>query len=217
MFKPALGDQLYNQITAQLAIDNPPNNEGAHLGSAYDNGWFGYVQKDLRDLLAQVPSAPSHRTAPTCTPRRRRRHRRLCRARGQGQGQAAALRARRGQRQGRGQRPGAPSPSPTPAPQPSTPAAGGVLQPWHRVYCGNGVLSACRAMLMDTLRQALAADPAKLYADSDCANAGEPGGLQKCFDAIGFRAVGAITQPLTAWVNRPTYQQALEIQGHRPR
>ena len=217
MFKPALGDQLYNQITAQLAIDNPPNNEGAHLGSAYDNGWFGYVQKDLRDLLAQVPSAPSRRTAPTCTPRRRRRHRRLCRARGQGQGQAAALRARRGQRQGRGQRPGAPSPSPTPAPQPSTPAAGGVLQPWHRVYCGNGVLSACRAMLMDTLHQALAADPAKLYADSDCANAGEPGGLQKCFDAIGFRAVGAITQPLTAWVNRPTYQQALEIQGHRPR
>ena len=27
----------------------------------------------------------------------------------------------------------------------------------------------------------------------------------------------AITQPLIAWQNRPTYQQAIEIQGHRPR
>jgi len=214
MFKPALGDALYNQITAQLGIDNPPNNGGGHLGSAYDNGWFGYVQKDLRDLLAQPATpAPAAGTAPTCTPARRRRHPRLCRT-GQGQGQAAAVRGRRGQRQG--QRPGAVSP--TPAPQPSAPsAANAVLQPWHRVYCGNGVLAACRAMLLNTLRQALAVNPAQLYADSDCQAAGEPGGAQKCFDAIGFRAVGAITQPLTAWVNRPTYQQALEIQSHRPR
>jgi hypothetical protein len=70
-------------------------------------------------------------------------------------------------------------------------------------------------MLLSALEQAMAADPGKLYADGDCQGAGEPGGLQRCFDAIGFRAVGAITQPLTAWVNRPTYQQAVEIQGHR--
>jgi hypothetical protein len=92
-----------------------------------------------------------------------------------------------------------------------------VLQPWHRIYCGNGVLADCRQMLLDTLRQALAVDPAQLYKDSQCASAGEPGGLQKCYDAIGFRAAGAVTQPLTAWVNRPTYQQAVEIQSHRSR
>jgi hypothetical protein len=28
------------------------------------------------------------------------------------------------------------------------------------------------------------------------------------------RAIGAITQPLIEWVNRPTFQQADEIQGH---
>ena len=34
-------------------------------------------------------------------------------------------------------------------------------------------------------------------------------------DKIGFSAVGGITQPLIPWVNRPTFQQAVEIQGHR--
>ena len=37
-----------------------------------------------------------------------------------------------------------------------------------------------------------------------------------CHDAIQFRAIGAITQPLMDWVNRPTFQQADEIQGHGP-
>jgi hypothetical protein len=30
--------------------------------------------------------------------------------------------------------------------------------------------------------------------------------------AIG--AIGAITQPLIEWINRPTFQQSDEIQGH---
>jgi hypothetical protein len=34
-------------------------------------------------------------------------------------------------------------------------------------------------------------------------------------DKIGFRAVGGISQPLIPWVNRPTFQQAVQIQGHR--
>ena len=34
-------------------------------------------------------------------------------------------------------------------------------------------------------------------------------------DKIGFSAVGGITQPNIPWVNRPTFQQAVEIQGHR--
>jgi hypothetical protein len=28
-----------------------------------------------------------------------------------------------------------------------------------------------------------------------------------------FRPLGAITQPLTPWVNRPTFQQTVEIPG----
>ena len=34
-------------------IDNTPNNHGDHLGSAYQEGWYGYVLKDLR--VAQAP------------------------------------------------------------------------------------------------------------------------------------------------------------------
>ncbi len=41
------------------------------------------------------------------------------------------------------------------------------------------------------------------------------GQTQAEHDKIGFSAVGAITQPLIPWVNRPTFQQAVEIHGHR--
>jgi hypothetical protein len=41
-------------------------------------------------------------------------------------------------------------------------------------------------------------------------------GDQMCSDSIQFRAIGAITQPLLEWINRPTFQQAAEIQGPRP-
>jgi hypothetical protein len=42
-------------------------------------------------------------------------------------------------------------------------------------------------------------------------------GDQMCSDSIQFLAIGVITQPLIEWVNRPTFQQADEIQGHGPR
>ncbi len=48
-------------------------------------------------------------------------------------------------------------------------------------------------------------------ADSVCS-----AGDQMCSDSIQFRAIGVITQPLIEWVNRPTFQQADEIAGHRP-
>jgi hypothetical protein len=38
-----------------------------------------------------------------------------------------------------------------------------------------------------------------------------------CFDKVSFRPLGGITQPLIPWINRPTYQLAVEIRGHRPR
>jgi hypothetical protein len=38
-----------------------------------------------------------------------------------------------------------------------------------------------------------------------------------CSDSIQFRAIGAVTQPLSEWINRPTFQQAVEIAGHGPR
>ncbi len=97
--------------------------------------------------------------------------------------------------------------------------------PYSRPYCGGvrrrndtrrGRLNRCRRAISSSLRQALEADPAKLYKDSTCAKEKnvDP---QWCFDAVYFRPLGAVTQPLIHWINRPTFQQAVEIQGHRGR
>ena len=88
-----------------------------------------------------------------------------------------------------------------------------VRGPLNRVYCGGGSLAACRSALEDSLRRAIAESPQQVYpADSACG-----AGDQMCFDSIQFRPIGVVTQPLIEWVNRPTFQQADEIQGHGPR
>ncbi|MEA2151539.1 MAG: hypothetical protein QOD69_3369, partial [Solirubrobacteraceae bacterium] len=91
-----------------------------------------------------------------------------------------------------------------------------VAQPYSKRYCGAGVRARCRAVLRSALADGLGDSPAQLYADPTCAAAGRPHD-QVCFDAIAFRATGGVTQPLIGWQNRPTYQQAIEVQGHRPR
>jgi acyl-homoserine lactone acylase PvdQ len=81
-----------------------------------------------------------------------------------------------------------------------------------RTYCGSGKLTACRAELESTLTQAVAEPATKVYPGYTGCKAGD----QVCADAITFRPLGALSQPLMQWVNRPTYQQADEILGHRP-
>ena len=48
--------------TACSSFDNEPNNHGQHLGSAYQDGWWGYVSKDLRRVLGQSVSDGFSRT-----------------------------------------------------------------------------------------------------------------------------------------------------------
>jgi hypothetical protein len=81
------------------------------------------------------------------------------------------------------------------------------------IFCGAGNLARCRAALLDSLRVALTVPREQLYHDTG--SIGCKDGDQMCFDAISFRPLGAVTQPRIPWVNRPTYQQAVEIQGHR--
>ncbi|QQQ77026.1 penicillin acylase family protein [Saccharothrix sp. 6-C] len=53
-FKPGLGDALYGQLTRAVQIDEPPSDtHGAapHKGSSFQNGWWSYVDKDLRAVL----------------------------------------------------------------------------------------------------------------------------------------------------------------------
>ncbi len=145
-FEPALGKELFEGVEGMLILDNEPNNHGQHLGSAYQDGWYGYAKKDLRTLLGQK-----------------------------------------------------------------------VKGRYSRKYCGSGRLARCRTALAASLKDAVAnSDPQKLYGgDADCVS--ESGGdgdkLQYCFDTVVHRPLGAIEQPRIHWINRPTFQQAVEIQG----
>jgi len=257
-FQPAMGQDAYNLLAGQVTIDNNPNNGGGHLGSAYDNGWYSYVQKDLRDLLAQVPAGGCRPVSRIVGRRGHQHHRGHNRHRGHQRHQIGrGLRARRPHRPRPGGRVGVcPTASRSTskrvarrrhaahakarpgrqaarrraeihkrphrsraAPRPTSAAAApapAVLGPYSRVYCGNGSLTACRAMLLSTLSQAIGMTPQQLYADATCAAAGRQYD-QECYDSIAFRAVGVVSQPLLPWINRPTFQQAVEITGHRPR
>jgi acyl-homoserine lactone acylase PvdQ len=142
-FTPVLGSSLLGQVQANFAINDEPGHgtSGVHLGSAFDVGFYGIVQKDLRSILHD-------------------------RVRG----------------------------------------------PLNRIYCGAGSLARCRAALESSLGAAAAESPQQVYPADRVCQAGD----QMCSDSIQFRAIGAITQPLIEWVNRPTFQQADEIQGHGP-
>jgi hypothetical protein len=137
MFQPVMGKPLLDRLEATYEIDNEPNNHGAHLGSAYQNGFYGYVVKDLRRVL----------------------HRK-------------------------------------------------VAQEYAVPFCGRGKLAACRAALAKSLSAALDESADKTYPADDVCKAGD----QVCLDKVRFRPLGGVTQPLIPWINRPTYQQAVEVQ-----
>ncbi|MGW0906389.1 penicillin acylase family protein [Streptomyces sp. NPDC002853] len=56
-FKPGMGKELYEALTAQLSTDESPSAghgpTGAHAGSAFQYGWWGYADKDLRAVLGE--------------------------------------------------------------------------------------------------------------------------------------------------------------------
>jgi hypothetical protein len=148
-FKPTIGDvdplkDVFAKVQAQMAFDDPPS---LHLGSAYLDGWEGYLSKDLRTLLGDP-----------------------------------------------------------------------VDDPFSRGYCGAGSLAACRTALVNSLQDAITVvddtgTPQYPAPDSSCPFS-DP---QRCFDAISFRTVGGVSVDDIEWINRPTWQQAVEVQGHRTR
>ncbi|WP_443046980.1 penicillin acylase family protein [Streptomyces sp. HB2AG] len=86
-----------------------------------------------------------------------------------------------------------------------------VDSPLGRTFCGGGDLSACRDVLLATLKAAAATPAAEVYpGDEHCA-----AGDQWCADSIVQRAVGGITHDPVHWQNRPTYQQVVEFPSHR--
>ncbi|MFD8780697.1 penicillin acylase family protein [Kitasatospora sp. NPDC059599] len=86
-----------------------------------------------------------------------------------------------------------------------------VRGPLARPFCGGGDLTACRGVLLDTLKRAAAQTAAQVYpGDADC-----PAGDQWCADTIIQRPLGGVTDIKTTWQNRPTYQQVVQFPGHR--
>jgi hypothetical protein len=140
-FGPTLGASLLKQVEDDFPINDQPGHgvSGPHLGSAWDVGFYGIVQKDLRSVAGRK-----------------------------------------------------------------------VAGPLNRRYCGGGSLKKCRAALESSLKAAVAVPASKVYPADGVCKAGD----QMCSDSIQFRAIGAITQPLIEWINRPTFQQADSIQGY---
>jgi len=149
-FKPPLGGDLYSRLMGMIDLDDEPNANGAHSGSSYIAGWYGYAQKDLRSILGEQPAGA-----------------------------------------------------------------------YSRQYCGDAdgdgvsTIDACRDVLISSLRAAVSAtaDEGSLYSDETCDSDNDPAfqDPQLCFDAIEHSAIGAITQPLINWQNRPTFQQVVEV------
>jgi acyl-homoserine lactone acylase PvdQ len=87
-----------------------------------------------------------------------------------------------------------------------------VQGPLAQTYCGGGQLSACRDMLLSTLKQAAATPATTVYPGDD---GGCSAGDQWCADSIVQRPLGGITDDRISWQNRPTFQQVVEFPTHR--
>lgn len=65
-FEPGLGSDLYGAFTANLPLDESPSAghgpTGSHAGSAFQYGWWSYVDKDIRAVLGEPVRGPLART-----------------------------------------------------------------------------------------------------------------------------------------------------------
>jgi hypothetical protein len=129
MFDASSGNAIDN---LHLLLHDAPQ---LHLGSAFNDGVYGHVNKDLRQVLGQA-----------------------------------------------------------------------VQDPFSHVYCGGGVLAACRDALWASLSQA-AADLEAEFSSPDVAN------WKRAMvdDDVRHTAVGVTEIPAIHWINRPTFQQVVQL------
>ncbi len=79
---------------------------------------------------------------------------------------------------------------------------------FSRRYCGGGKRAKCRKLLARSLAKALEhTSDAELYPDGPC----DGGDAQWCNDAVEHTPTGAITQPEIHWIDRPTFQQVVQL------
>jgi acyl-homoserine lactone acylase PvdQ len=215
IFAPVMGPALYDYFANEfLQGEDTPNSFGvgthSHLGSSWEQGAFMFENKDLRTVLQDSVTPAAHakpKPKPKAKAKARPRHRAKTKHHARAsRSRAGHRRARVGPRHRRRHRPKALGTS------------SALVQGGYAVkFCGGGDLAACRAALLSSLAEAVATPAAQVYADptistSTCGFMG----IQECYDAIRFRALGLETEPMIPWQNRPTQQQAVEIPGPRP-
>jgi hypothetical protein len=81
-----------------------------------------------------------------------------------------------------------------------------VVAPWSRKYCGHGNVPACRATLWASLSQA-AADLEAEFGSPAVADWRR----QVADEDVRHVAAGVTTVPAIHWINRPTFQQVVEV------
>ena len=81
-----------------------------------------------------------------------------------------------------------------------------VMDPFSQTYCGNGVLAACRAALWHAMDQA-AADLEAEFGDPNVASWKRV----PADEEIQHSAVGVTSVPPIDWINRPTFQQVVQM------
>jgi acyl-homoserine lactone acylase PvdQ len=93
-----------------------------------------------------------------------------------------------------------------------------VRDPLSRRYCGRGRRARCRAILLKALAEAVA-DAKKRYGVGELADLQMQAVCEDddLCDEIAFTTAGGVGVPDIPWQDRPTFQQIVEIQGHRPR
>ena len=91
-----------------------------------------------------------------------------------------------------------------------------VVSPYSRVYCGKGNPRACSTMLRKTLLMAAARTFEEVYGGGGCRlNNGTQASEQMCDDAVNASDVTVAAVNEFHWINRPTFQQALQFQSRR--
>jgi len=201
-FGPTLGADAFSALQTIIPF-GAPNPGDPPAAPDYEVGWYGFVSKDLRDLLAAAarPSAG----APRCrlAGRRVRRHGHLVLRRGS----RCVRRARpllpvvaSGARPLRHRRPHLHR-------RADHVAVGAVSGAYSRVYCGGGSPSGCRQALQASLLAALAVTPQQIYGTGDCA--ADP--QASCYDQDRSVIASGVALPPFPFQNRPTFQQVVEL------
>jgi hypothetical protein len=86
-----------------------------------------------------------------------------------------------------------------------------VAGPWSRKYCGRGNVAACRAALWAALSQA-AADLEAEFGSPTVADWRR----QVADEDVRHVAAGVTSVPAIHWINRPTFQQVVQVTNGGP-